>query len=145
MQTDHSPAPPAPPAPAPRSRLQAFGRSSLARYLLVGGLSFGVDAGLLVALREGAHAPLLLAASVAFWSALVFNFTLNRLWSFGGREDVKISFAKYLTLVAGNYLGTLGILSVGTRVGFNYVLVKAGAAGTAVCWNYLAYRFWVFR
>ena len=142
MQTDQSTAPAAPMRP---SRLQSFARSSLARYLVVGGLSFGVDAGILVALREGARSPLLVAATVAFWSALVFNFTLNRVWSFGGREDVKISFAKYLTLVAGNYLGTLAILSIGTGIGLNYVLVKAGAAGTAVCWNYLAYRFWVFR
>ncbi len=142
MQTDQSAVPA---APIRQSRLPAFAQSSLARYLLVGGLSFGVDAGLLIALREGADAPLLVAASIAFWSALAFNFTLNRLWSFGGRADVKISFAKYLSLVAGNYLGALAILSIGTGIGFNYVLVKAGAAGTAVCWNYLAYRFWVFR
>ncbi len=141
MQTDQATSPP----DARRRTLAALVRSSLARYLIVGGASFAVDAGILVALREGVGAPLLLAATIAFWTALLVNFTLNRVWSFSGREDVKISFAKYLTLVGANYLATLGILYVGTRLGGHYVAVKAVATGTTVCWNYLAYRHWVFR
>ena len=140
MQTDEKAAV----AAEPRG-VSALLRSSVVRYLIVGALSFAVDAGILVALREGADAPLLLAATVAFWTALLFNFTLNRLWAFGGREDVKVSFVKYLTLVAANYLGTLAILKLGTGLGAHYVVAKAIATGTTVCWNYLAYRFWVFR
>ena len=131
-------------APAPR-RMSALLRSSVVRYLVVGGLSFAVDAGILVVLREGAGAPLVLALTVAFWTALLFNFTLNRLWAFGGREDVKVSFVKYLTLVAANYLGTVAIVKLGTGLGAHYVAAKAVATGTTVCWNYVAYRFWVFR
>ena len=140
MQTDEL----APVAAEP-SRVRVLLRSSLVRYLVVGGLSFAVDAGILVVLREGADAPLLLAATVAFWTALLVNFSLNRLWAFGGREDVKVSFVKYLALVGANYLGTLAILKLGTSVGAHYVAAKAVATGTTVCWNYLAYRFWVFR
>lgn len=141
MQTDQAPT-------APDTRpgaLRAACASSLLRYVVVGGLSFGIDAGILVFLREVADAPLLVAASVAFWTALLINFSLNRMWSFAGREDVKISFAKYLTLVGANYVGTLGILAVGTRLGGHYVIIKALATGTTVCWNYLAYRYWVFK
>lgn len=142
MQTDHATAAT---DEAPPGLLAALLRSSLVRYLVVGGLSFGVDAGILVTLHEGAGAPLLLAATVAFWTALLVNFTLNRVWSFGGVEDVKVSFVKYLTLVGANYLGTLAILSIGTRLGVHYVAAKAVATATTVCWNYIAYRLWVFR
>lgn len=145
MQTEET-APPAAVAPTRRQRrVRSVLRSSLVRYLTVGGLSFAVDAGLLVALREGADAPLLVAATVAFWVALVVNFTLNRLWAFGGHQAVTVSFAKYLTLVGVNYAATLGVLALGTALGVNYVLVKAFATGMTVLWNFVAYRFWVFR
>jgi len=141
VQTDQVPA-------TPNTRCRALSpllRSSLVRYLVVGLTSFAVDAGILITLREGADAPLLLAATVSFWTALLFNFTLNRVWSFSGRDTVKVSFAKYLALVGANYVATLGILAVGTRLGVHYVVVKALATATTVCWNYLAYRYWVFR
>lgn len=120
-------------------------RSSLVRYLVVGGVSFGVDAGLLLSLHEGVGWPRLGAATIAFWTALLLNFTLNRAWAFGGHEDVRVSLARYLTLVGINYVGTLVILEVGTRLGAALIVAKSFATGLTVLWNFLAYRFWVFR
>ncbi len=141
MQTDRATTA----ADTPRTGLSRLLASSLVRYLLVGGLSFALRAAILVALREGAKAPILLAATAAFWTALLFNFTLNRLWSFGGRDDVTVSFVKYLLLAATNWAGTLAIHSIGKSTGAPYVAVDAVAVAVTVSWNYLAYRFWVFR
>ena len=133
-------------APSPRQRrIRSILRSSLVRYLVVGGASFAVDAGLLLTLHDGVGWPRLVAASIAFWTALLLNFTLNRIWAFRGHEDVKVSLARYLTVVGFNYLGSLVILEVGTRLGAALIVAKALATGLTVLWNFLAYRFWVFR
>ncbi|HVE98899.1 MAG TPA: GtrA family protein [Mycobacteriales bacterium] len=128
-----------------RRRIRSVLRSSFVRYLAVGGASFAVDAGLLLALHEGAGWPRIVATSVGFWSALLMNFTLNRLWAFGGHEDVKVSLVRYLTLVGFNYVGTVAIVEVGTRLGAALIVAKAFATGLTVFWNFIAYRFWVFR
>ena len=59
--------------PTLRLQLQPF------YYLVVGGLSVVVDIGLLVLLRESYGVPLGAATTVAFCTAVVVNFLLNRI------------------------------------------------------------------
>ena len=114
------------------------------RFLVVGGLSAALDVGLLVVLRELVGAPLGVATTVAFWTALVVNFSLHRTWSFSHASAPAVPFARYLVLVGANYLATLGLVTGGVAVGAPYVLAKVVAIGVGVAWTFVAYERWVF-
>lgn len=134
----------APTAAASRAPLP-FLRSSVVRYAVVGGLSFAADATVLVVLREVAGVALLVAATFAFCAGLAVNFGLNHLWAFAGRSGAPGAFGRYLILVGANYVLTVAILAASREVGVHYTVAKVVAACSALCWNYVAYRFWVFR
>jgi putative flippase GtrA len=132
----------------------------IARFLVVGGLSAAVDVGLLVVLREVVGASVPVAATIAFWAALLVNFALHRAWSFAAPveppaegtttptaaavRDVGGSFARYLVLVGVNYVATIAIITGGVALGVPYVVAKVAAIGFGAAWTYVAYARWVF-
>lgn len=111
--------------------------------MIVGGTSAVIDVGLLILLREVVGAAIPLATTIAFWTALVYNFALNRAWSFGVAA-VGTPFAKYLVVVGLNYLLTLAIVTGGVELGVPYVLAKLFAIGVGTLGTFLAYDRWVF-
>lgn len=113
------------------------------RYLVVGASSAALDLLLLVVLRELAGWPVVLATSTAFWVALVFNFTLNRSWSFQ-TTDVGAPLLRYLALVGVNYVLTVALVTGGVALGVPYLVAKLAAIGLVACGTYLAYERWVF-
>lgn len=141
----HDPAAALPPAPGAAPPAGPSARRSLAGYLVVGGLSFGVDLGLLVTLHGVFGVRLLVASGVAFWCGLAVNFLLNRGVVFpGGSAGTRTQLLRYLALVAVNFAVTLAVIAALTGLGVAYPLAKAAATGLLVALNYAAYRWWVF-
>lgn len=116
----------------------------LIRFLVVGGTSAVIDLGLLIALRELAGMPIPIATTIGFWTGLVYNFTLNRAWSFGA-DRVGTPFVKYLIVVGLNYLLTLAIVTGGHELGIAYAAAKVFAQGFGAMFTFVAYDRWVFR
>lgn len=116
----------------------------IVRFLVVGGVSVVLDVGLLVGLRELVRVSIPVATTTAFWVALCVNFWLHKVWSFSDAGPAGAPFAKYMTLVAVNYLITLGIVTGGVAVGVPYVAAKLVAIAVGVAWTYVAYGRWVF-
>ncbi len=123
-------------------------RTRVVRFLLVGGSSAAIDVGLLVALRELAGLPIPVATTIAFWTALLYNFALNRAWSFGaaggGTRMAGTALARYLAVVALNYGVTLLIVTGGAALGVPYAIAKVVAIGIGTLYTYVAYERWVF-
>ncbi|WP_370324450.1 GtrA family protein [Euzebya sp.] len=135
------------PAATPAPAADAGGSTLLTRlwrFLVVGGSSAVIDLGLLIALRElaGLHIPV--ATTIAFWTGLLYNFSLNRVWSFDA-DRVGVPFAKYLIVVGLNYLLTLAIVTGGHEIGVAYAVAKVFAQGLGACFTFVAYDRWVFR
>jgi putative flippase GtrA len=116
------------------------------RYLAAGVLSAALDVGLLVLLREVVGVPVPVATAVAFLTALVVNFTLNRRTFATGSQAARARHARrYLTAVAGNLLLTVAVVSAADAAGIPYVVAKLAVLGGGVVWNFFLYRHWVFR
>lgn len=134
--------PVSPPAASPTTVAKVL------RFLVVGGFSAVLDLGLLIGLRELAGLSVALATTIAFWVALLANFGLNRAWSFGATagavRTAGVPFARYLVLVAINYVATLLIVTGGVQLGAPYPLAKIAAIGLGAIWTYVAYDRWVF-
>lgn len=129
------------PPSVPRLRLQ----HQLFCYLVVGGLTVVLDVGLLALLHESFGFPLGLATTVAFCTAVVVNFLLNRtaMSSWGSRGLTQHAL-RYGSLVVANYVITLAVVTTTGHVGNRYLVAKVAVVAASTLWNFLLYRHWVF-
>jgi putative flippase GtrA len=114
-------------------------------YLVVGGLTVVVDIGLLALLHESYGVPLGLATTVAFGTAVVVNFLLNRtVMSYRGSRGLTQHALRYGSLVVANYVITIAVVTTAGHVGDRYLVAKVAVVAASTSWNFLLYRHWVF-
>lgn len=118
------------------------------RYLVVGGVAFVVDYGLLVLLTELAGLNYLVSAIVAFTAGLAVNYCLCTTFVFSGRSlsDRRVEFAVFAGIgVIGLGLTEL-ILWCGEEVlGVDYRVAKFFAVAVVLAWNFGVRRAVLFR
>lgn len=119
--------------------------SHLIKFLLVGGASFAVDLALLVLLHEVFGVDLWIATPVAFLASLVFNFALQRSFTFRAQNRRHVSLLKYLALVGFNVLAIDVIVNAFDAWGLSYGIGKAVATVLTTSWNFWLYKVWIFK
>jgi putative flippase GtrA len=119
--------------------------SSVIRFLLVGVLSFALDLGLLTFLHEVLDVELWIATPVAFLVSLVFNFLLQRIFTFQATNRRGVSALKYGLLVVANIFVSDLIVTGFDALGWSYILGKTTATVLTTAWNYFLYRHWIFQ
>lgn len=120
-------------------------QNAVVRFLLVGGLSFALDLGLLALLHEGLGVALWVATPIAFIVSLVFNFVLQRVFTFRATNKGSVSAVKYLLLVVLNIVVSDVIVTGFDALGWSYVIGKTTATVLTTGWNYFLYRHWIFK
>lgn len=118
---------------------------SLVRFLLIGGLSYVVDLGVLLVVRDRLDAPLAAATTAGYATGFVVNFGLNRVWAFRSSSPAGPQVGRYVLLVLANYLLTLAIVLGLTRLGAAVAVAKTVSTVVLAAVNFAAYRWWVFR
>ena len=119
---------------------------SLLGFAVINGCTFGVDLALLAVLRSVAHLPLWLAVTVAYVCAFWLGYVLNRAFNFRSHAPVGPQVARYVVVVAVNYL--VWILGVGTglaALGVDYRIARLAAGACEAVYMYCAMRWIVFR
>jgi putative flippase GtrA len=119
------------------------GHSAL-RYLVVGGVAFLFDFGLLALLSQVIGWPLWLATSVAFLASFALTYTLQRVVTFGSRAPHGSSLAKYAALVAFNTVASVIIVELASYSMLGWAGGKVLATVATTIWNYFIYRYWVY-
>ena len=120
---------------------------SFGKFLVVGGLGFIINAGLLVIFREWIGLPPTIANLIGAAAAIFSNFNLNNIWTF--KEKKINSFGMYIAKLAQFYgtsligvvviqTGTiaLGVKLFGDSQYFIYFLI---GTGLLLVWNYTVY------
>lgn len=117
----------------------------LMRYLFVGGTTFMIDFGLLVLLHGYLDLNLQLAASISYWTSILYNFTLNRNWTFSTSEKKALHkhVMAYGILLACNYVFTIAFVSLGSQF-MNYTIAKTLAVMIQTLWTYRIYKNIIF-
>ena len=115
------------------------------RYLLVGGASFLIDFGLLALLHTALGWPLWIATGTAFFTSSVFNYAMQRSFSFGSTENHLSTLVKYLALLAFNTVATIAMVWLVDLGGLGWGVGKVAATIITTGWNYFAFKYWVFR
>lgn len=114
------------------------------RYLLVGGLAFLVDIGLLAFFHEILGWPLAVSTPTAFLLSFALTFVLQRQLTFQTSAKVVGSAVRYTLLVIFNAVATTFIVAGGAAIGLPWEWAKVVAVASTTVWNYFAYRYWIF-
>lgn len=120
-------------------------RHHFIRYLFVGGTTFIIDFGLLYSLHSKGKVNLAVATSVAYWTSIIYNFILNRYWTFDAREkeSLKKHIFTYGSLLLLNYAFVLIFISIMSHH-INYIVAKAIAVMLQMAWTYPVYKKVIF-
>ncbi len=125
------------------------------RYLLVGGLAFVIDSGVLALFRElvlngGTPTELFICTALGFIAGLITNYVLSLLFVFKKSENKGNgkSVGAFLIFALVGIIG-LGLTELGMYVGvyvfgWHYILTKILVAGAVMVWNYAGRKIFVF-
>jgi len=137
----------------PQAQGLAAGRTEavrFARFVVVGGIGFAVDAGVLTALLHATALGPYLARVVSFGAAVVCTYLLNRNWTFASRQ--RRGDRLFLSYLATQIVGALINYCVYAAVVYvtrlppptgPLIALTAGSA-LALIWNYASLRWFVF-
>lgn len=121
-------------------------RREFTKYFIVGFSGLLIDMGSLVLLKEvfGLWPVLAVIINQAF--LLVYNFTLNKYWSFKNKGMPHRQIVRYLILAGFNYLfGVVAMYIFNHKLGFDYRLVRILTIALMVSWNFFLYKYWVYK
>ena len=120
-------------------------RHHFVRYLLVGGTTFIIDFGILFTLHGKLGFGIAGATSVAYWVSIVYNFVLNRYWTFDAREKESLQrhITTYFILLVLNYFFAVIFVSFASDH-INYIAAKAIAVLIQMIWTYPVYKKIIF-
>lgn len=115
------------------------------RYLFVGGTTFMLDEIGLIFLHGYLHLILPVATLLSFIVAFVYNFNLNRKWSFSAADSrsLKKHLKPYTLLFFFNLIFAVAFVSVASHV-VNYAIAKALSVGIQTLWTFYIYKRYIF-
>ncbi len=117
------------------------------KYLITGGTTFSIDFIVLVLLHGVLDVNLVLAATVSYWLSIIFNFTVNRLWTFNAKEksDLAKHAILYSAILGFNYAFTVLFIVFATHVvKLPYTVAKVFAVALQITWTYPIYKRFIF-
>lgn len=125
--------------------MRAIAAHSAPRYILVGGLAFIVDAGLVALFYEGLAVNLALSTAMGFLVSFVFSYLVQRAFSFSFDGPIAGSVGKYVLLVAFNMVANILVVELFSSLGWGWFWGKVVSTVLIASWNYFLFRFWIFR
>lgn len=132
-----------------RDRLNAVVKSSGFRYLITGGLGFLAELITIWIAKGVFSASSLVAVGISFWVGMLASFIMQKLFTFQNKQRTAVALTRqtlsFAILVFINYGFTLGFVALVDPIWSSPELARAIALIITTAWNYLAYRFIIFR
>lgn len=118
----------------------------LIRYGFTGGLAFTADFVIMILLVERLNVAESLAATLSFCVGLTITYILSILWVFDERRfSSRLSEFLLFALIGIIGMGmTYLLMSLGIKLGINYILSKIIVTGIVSLWNFFAKKFLLF-
>lgn len=131
------------------NRLKMFVRDNLEllkKYMGSGVLSVVIDYVVLVTLTELFGIYYLYSVTASYFSGFFANFFFNKYWTFRKKENTFAQMIKYSILAGMNYIFTLSVMySLTSMFGINYLISRGAVLILVTCWNFLLYRYVVYK
>jgi len=121
-------------------------RHQFAKFLFVGGSGVFIDMGLLILLKEVFFVGAVLAVVLNQLVVMVYNFSLNKYWTFRSSAMPHKQLVRYIILIGCNYVFGIVMMYVFHQIfELDYRLVRLGTIGVMGMWNFFVYKYWVYR
>ena len=124
------------------------------KFATVGAIGMVVDLTVLNVMHKVFGLPLLVANTISFTTAVISNFTWNRLWTFPesrerpvGSQLGKFTLVNMIGLAINNLVLWLAFQMTQQIVPdpWDYNLAKVLAIGVVLFWNYFVNRAWTYK
>ena len=114
----------------------------VARFCLVGGVSFLLDYSLLFALTEYAGIYYLYSSAISFSVTVVFNYWLCVVYVFkgAGKQSARQAVIFFVTGALGLLLNQFCMWLFVAIIGLHYMIAKIFATAIVTIWNYFTKR-----
>ncbi len=121
-------------------------RHQFIKYFIIGISGVVLDMGLLWLFKEKGKIRAVEAVALTQIFTLSYNFLLNKYWAFKNKGLNHKQMIRYLLTAGANYVFAVVFMWVfNEKMGFNYLIVRLASIAIMVSWNFLLYRFWIFR
>lgn len=116
------------------------------RFLAVGVTSLFIDIGLLIFLIEKLHFRPVMAVATNQLFVILYNFILNKYWSFASKKIPFTQLIRYMTLVAFNYATSIAFMYVFHSIlNMDYRVVRMSTIIILSIFNFICYKHWVYK
>ncbi|PLX28563.1 hypothetical protein C0581_01495 [Candidatus Parcubacteria bacterium] len=121
-------------------------RDQLIKYFIVGFSGVFLDVGFLALFSKVFGWNPTISVVLSQIIALIYNFLLNKYWSFANKEMPHQQIVRYSILAGANAIFATGVMYIFNELlGFEELLVRLGTIALSVSWNFFLYKYWVYR
>lgn len=116
------------------------------RFLFVGGFATALHYAILVSLVSIWGADAVAASTAGFLISAIFNYALNRRFTFHSKVAHASAFPRFLAVALGGLAINAGVVwLLAEAAGLHYLLAQVIATLMALVWNFACNRIWTFR
>lgn len=121
-------------------------RFEFTKYFIIGFSGVFLDLLTLILFKEVFDIWPTLAVILNQAILVVYNFSLNKYWTFKNKTLPRKQFTRYMVLFAFNYLLAVSTMYIfSDKFGFDYRLVRVITIALSVSWNFFLYKYWVYK
>lgn len=121
-------------------------RYQFARYFVIGIGGAVLDIGSLYLLKQYLHIRPVVAVVINGIFLLNYIFFLNKYWAFKSVGITHKQMIRFFILAGINYAISISWMYVfNHKLGFYYLLVRLANIALSVAWNFLLYKYWVYK
>ncbi len=121
-------------------------RQQFVRYFVIGIGAVVLDIGSLYLLKQYLHLRPVTAVIINGIFILNYVFFLNKYWAFKSTGVTHKQMVRFFILAGVNYAIAIGWMYIfNHKFGFYYLFVRLANIALSVAWNFLLYKFWVYK
>lgn len=121
-------------------------RHQFVRYFIIGFSGVFLDVGTLYLLKEYLHFRPVVAVIINGILLINYVFFLNKYWAFKSTGVTHKQIVRFFLLAGVNYVIAVGWMYIfNEKLGLNYLLVRVANIALSVTWNFLLYKYWVYK
>lgn len=116
------------------------------KYFIIGFSAVFLDISTLFVFKNFLGWPAVFSIIINQLIVCNYIFLLNKFWAFSNKDQITKQFIKYYLLAIFNYLVAIAWMWFFHNIfGQNYLIVRILNIALSVSWNFLLYKFFVYR
>jgi putative flippase GtrA len=125
--------------------MQKIFSPSFLKYLAIGVSTVALDFLSLIAFKHLLFLSATVAVALNQLFVWIFNFTLNKHFTFKNKALPYAQFLRYSLLAGLNYIfAVITMHFFSDRLGYDYLVVRGGTIVIMTLWNYFIYKYWIY-